>query len=155
MNAVSSNFGAIVGIMLVLGSRIMMRAFAFPIANVCPWPNQVRSIGRTANVLRYSPVSFLDGNDGTGEIFEKYDMVPLPDSMVDTTVWVGNLDEFVRDTDLAELFLNKCSSSLLYSVPCAIARRPNNDSLGYGFVTFPTVDDAEVSGNSMYASPRS
>lgn len=110
-------------------------------------------IRRKANVLRhsYSPVSYLDGNDHdhdhNGANFEKYDMVPLPDSMVDTTIWIGNLDEFVSDSDLAELMLKKGTSSLLFSVPCAIARRPNNDSLGYGFVTFATVIDAEMAVN--------
>ena len=72
---------------------------------------------------------------------ERYEMVPLPDSMVDTTLFVGNLNEFVKDGDLSDFFQ---TVSILQSVPACVARRPNFDSLGYGFVTFPTVEEKEV-----------
>jgi hypothetical protein len=72
---------------------------------------------------------------------ERYEMVPLPDSMVDQTVFVGNLCEFVQDDDLSQMFQRV---SHLQSVPACVARRANRDSLQYGFVTFPTVEEKEV-----------
>ena len=112
----------------------------------------------SARIMTLSSVSYLgDPYEDNGMLFEKYDMVELPDSMVDTTVWIGNLDEFVSDIDLADLILSKScgnddggggpSISPMFSVPCAIARRPNNDSLGYGFVTFPSRRDACIAVN--------
>jgi len=88
--------------------------------------------------------SLVDGHDQfyAETEFQKYDMVQLPDSMVDTTLWVGNLNEFTKDGQLSDLFQQCCSG--LLSVPCVIARRPNTDSLGYGFVTFPTQIEAEA-----------
>jgi hypothetical protein len=73
---------------------------------------------------------------------ELYEMVPLPDSMVDTTLFVGNLNEFVKDADLSDFFQ---SVSILQSVPACVIRRPNFDSMRYGFVAFPTVEEKEVS----------
>jgi hypothetical protein len=73
---------------------------------------------------------------------ERYEMVPLPDSMLDTTLFVGNLNEFVKDDDLSELFQ---AVSTLQTVPACVVRRPNFDSLEYGFVSFPTVEEKEVS----------
>jgi hypothetical protein len=72
---------------------------------------------------------------------ERYEMVPLPDSMVDQTVFVGNLCEFVQDDDLSRMFQRV---SHLQSVPACVARRANKDSLEYGFVAFPTVEEKEV-----------
>jgi hypothetical protein len=73
---------------------------------------------------------------------ERYEMVPLPDSMVETTLFVGNLNEFVKDDDLSNLFQ---TVSTLQSLPACVCRRPNWDSLQYGFVTFPTVEEKVVS----------
>lgn len=72
---------------------------------------------------------------------ERYEMVPLPDSMMDTTLFVGNLDEFCKDEDLSNLFQ---AVSTLQSVPACVARKPNMASLRYGFVTFLTVQEKEV-----------
>ena len=72
---------------------------------------------------------------------ERYEMVPLPDSMVDTTIFIGNLCEFVKDDDLSNLFQTVSS---LQSVPACVARKANMNSLEYGFVTFPTVEEKEV-----------
>ena len=72
---------------------------------------------------------------------QRYEMIPLPDSMVDTTVFVGNLCEFANDDDLQIIF-SKVSS--LQSVPAIVARKPNMNSLQYGFVSFPTVEEKEV-----------
>ena len=72
---------------------------------------------------------------------ERYEMVPLPDSMVETTLFVGNLNEFVKDDDLSNLFK---TVSTLQSLPACVCRRPNWDSLRYGFVTFPTVEEKVV-----------
>lgn len=73
---------------------------------------------------------------------ERYEMVPLPDSMVETTLFVGNLNEFVKDDDLSNLF--QTVSTLQY-LPACVCRRPNRDSLKYGFVAFPTVEEKVVS----------
>jgi hypothetical protein len=72
---------------------------------------------------------------------ERYEMVPLPDSMVDTTLFVGNLCEFVHDGDLSKLFQ---SVSILNSVPACVARKPDMTSREYGFVCFPSVEEKEV-----------
>lgn len=74
---------------------------------------------------------------------ERYEMVPLPDSMFPTTVFVGNLCEFCSDDDLSRIFQ---SVSRLQSVPACVARKPNMNSLHYGFVAFPTVEEKEVRG---------
>lgn len=71
----------------------------------------------------------------------RYEMVELPDCLVDTTLYVGNLCEFVTDEILSEVFR---SASTLNFVPACIARKPNSSSLKYGFVTFPTVAEKEV-----------
>ena len=72
---------------------------------------------------------------------QRFEMVPLPDSMLDTTLYVGNLNEFVRDEDLSDLFQ---VVSHLQSVPACVVRKINYDSLKYGFVTFPTIEEKEV-----------
>ena len=72
----------------------------------------------------------------------RYEMVELPDSMMSTTLWVGNLCEFVSDEMLSELFQQ--ASSLKF-VPACVARKPNMESLRYGFVTFRSEEEMEVS----------
>lgn len=72
---------------------------------------------------------------------ERYENVPLPDSMLDTTIFVGNLCEFAQDEDLSQQFR---SVTNLISLPACVARRPNSQSLEYGFVAFPTVEEKEV-----------
>lgn len=72
--------------------------------------------------------------------YERYSMVELPDILIDTTVYVGNLNEFVDDEALSDLFK---SVSTLQSVPSVICRKANYQSLKYGFVTFPTVEEKE------------
>lgn len=69
-------------------------------------------------------------------------MVELPDSMMSTTLWVGNLCEFVTDEMLSELFQQ--ASSLKF-VPACVARKPNMESMRYGFVTFRSEEEKEVS----------
>lgn len=73
---------------------------------------------------------------------ERYEMVPLPDRMCDTTLFVGNLCEFVNDDDLSQLFQTVSS---LQSVPACVVRKANMQSLRYGFVSFITVEEKEVS----------
>lgn len=77
----------------------------------------------------------------------RYEMVELPDSLVDTTVFVGNLCEFVSDEDLSSLFQQV---STLNFLPACVARKPNSSSLCYGFVTFPTVEEKEV-GSCLFS----
>lgn len=79
---------------------------------------------------------------------ERYSMIPLPDSMTDTTLFVGNLCEFVSDDDLSRLFQ---TVSALHSLPACVARKPNTQSLEYGFVAFPTIAEKEVSSESYWS----
>jgi len=76
-------------------------------------------------------------------------MSQLPDSMMEFSVFVGNLNEFVQDDDLSELFQ---SVSSLQSVPACVVRKPDTSSLRYGFVSFPTVEEKEV-GRAILCSP--
>lgn len=75
-------------------------------------------------------------------------MVELPDSMMSTTLWVGNLCEFVTDEVLSDAF-QKASS--LGFVPACVARKPNMESMRYGFVAFRSVEEKEVSENRLCA----
>lgn len=73
---------------------------------------------------------------------ERYSLVPMPDSMKATTLFVGNLCEFVNDADLSTLF---AQASSLLTVPSCVVRKVNTQSMGYGFVSFPSIDEKEVS----------
>lgn len=79
----------------------------------------------------------------------RYEMVELPDSMMSTTLWVGNLCEFVTDEMLSELFQQ--ASSLKF-VPACVARKANMESLRYGFVTFRSVEEKESAMNLLNGS---
>eukprot|EP00977_Amphora_coffeiformis_P013708 scaffold3651_cov156-Amphora_coffeaeformis.AAC.5 len=74
---------------------------------------------------------------------ERYEMNELPDSMMATTLFVGNLNEFVKDDDLSDLFQ---SVSSLQTLPACVVRKPDMSSLEYGFVSFPSVEEKEVGG---------
>jgi len=74
-------------------------------------------------------------------------MVELPDSMMSTTLWVGNLCEFVTDEMLGEIFQQ---ASSLKSVPACVARKPNMESLRYGFVTFRSEEEKEIAMNLLH-----
>ena len=71
----------------------------------------------------------------------RYEYVPIPDAMKETTLYVGNICEFAHDDDLSQLFKKV---SKLRSVPACIARKVDTSSLQYGFVSFPTVEEKEV-----------
>jgi RNA recognition motif-containing protein len=71
----------------------------------------------------------------------RYEMVELPDSLVETTLFVGNLCEFVTDEMLSAIFQQ---ASSLNFIPAVVCRKPNSSSLKYGFVTFPTVEEKEL-----------
>lgn len=88
----------------------------------------------------FMDMGFADNND-QGVIGKKYSMVELPDSLMETTIFVGNLNDFVTDEILSDLFKQ---ASSLNSVPSVVARKPNYNSLNYGFVTFPTVAEKEA-----------
>ncbi|KAL7530132.1 hypothetical protein ACHAXR_003324 [Thalassiosira sp. AJA248-18] len=77
----------------------------------------------------------------------RYEMVELPDSMMSTTLWVGNLCEFVTDEMLSELFQQ--TSSLKF-VPACVARKPNMESLRYGFVTFRSEEEKETAMDLLH-----
>ncbi|CAB9497305.1 expressed unknown protein [Seminavis robusta] len=72
---------------------------------------------------------------------ERFEMVPLPDRMCSTTVFVGNFCEFVHDEDLSALFR---TVSTLQSIPACVVRKANMQSLRYGFVTFLTEEETEA-----------
>ncbi|KAG7345342.1 RRM domain containing RNA-binding protein [Nitzschia inconspicua] len=72
---------------------------------------------------------------------ERFEMVPLPDSMMETTIFVGNVCEFAQDEDLSNIFQ---SVSRLRSVPACVVRRANMASMEYAFVTFPSVEEKEA-----------
>ena len=116
-------------VMMMLGSR---RAFAFSSA--------FRS--RRAQFSHHMIATTRDA-DFVEQIMggERYEMVPLPDSMLPTTLFVGNLNEFVTD-DILSAFFSSVSSVI--SVPACVARKPNASSMEYGFVTFPTVQEKEA-----------
>jgi hypothetical protein len=81
------------------------------------------------------------------ESCERYEMVRLPDSLVPTTIFVGNLCEFVTDTMLSELFQKV---STLSSVPACVVRKPSGSSLKYGFVTFLNESEKEVRNSRTF-----
>jgi hypothetical protein len=104
-------------------------------------PVSIRSLSSSSSslkVLNLRDADFMEFMVGG----ERYEMVPLPDSMVDTTLFVGNLNEFVHDDDLSNFF---CAVSRLQSLPACVVRKANMMSLEYGFVCFPTVEEKEVS----------
>lgn len=72
---------------------------------------------------------------------ERYSLVPMPRAMKATTIFVGNICEFVQDSDLS-MYFSQVSS--LTSVPSCVVRKVNTQSMGYGFVSFPNVDEKEV-----------
>lgn len=78
---------------------------------------------------------------------QRFEMTQLPDSMMQTTLFVGNLCEFVDDEDLSGLF--KTVSSL-QSVPACVVRKPDMSSRQYGFVSFPNVEEKEVSSSFQF-----
>jgi hypothetical protein len=73
---------------------------------------------------------------------ERYSLIPMPEKMKSTTVFVGNLCEFVQDKDLSSYFSQV--SSLTY-VPSCVVRKVDTQSMGYGFVSFPNEQEKEVS----------
>ena len=72
----------------------------------------------------------------------RFENVPIPNAMKATTLFVGNLCEFVKDEDLSTLFR---TVSKLQSLPACVARKADTSSLQYGFVSFPSVEEKEVS----------
>lgn len=106
---------------------------------------------RTARRLPQRPL-FLH-NDRDADLVEqlvggkRYEVTQLPDSMIDTTLFVGNLCEFVHDDDLSQLFQ---AASRLQSVPACVARKADMSSLQYGFVSFLSKEEKEVSDWSCW-----
>lgn len=97
----------------------------------------------TSSSLNYSNWNAFETPDSMELMIggTRYEMVELPDSMMSTTLWVGNLCEFVTDEMLSELFQQ--ASSLKF-VPACVARKPNMESMRYGFVTFRSEEEKEV-----------
>lgn len=101
-------------------------------------PTDSKLAGEPLQVMRHREADYVEMMVGG----ERYEMVPLPDRMMDTTIFVGNICEFTHDEDLSKLFQ---AVSQLQSVPACVARKANMASLQYGFVSFPTVEEKEVS----------
>jgi hypothetical protein len=81
---------------------------------------------------------------------ERYSLVPMPNAMKATTIFVGNLCEFVQDSDLSTYFSQVSS---LTSVPSCVVRKVDTQSMGYGFVSFPNVQEKEVNSFCFRAMP--
>lgn len=77
----------------------------------------------------------------------RYEMVVLPDSMVSTTLYVGNLGEFVTDEMLSDAFAQVSS---LGFVPACVARKPNYESLRYGFAAFRSEEEKEAAMERLH-----
>jgi RNA recognition motif-containing protein len=101
-----------------------------------------RSPLRTRTALSYNTWDAFEMPDNLELMMgaTRYEMVELPDSMMSTTLWIGNLCEFVTDEMLGEIFQQ---ASSLKSVPACVARRPNMESLRYGFVSFRSEEEKE------------
>jgi len=104
---------------------------------------QPTAASATTTNLRYSNWDVFETPDAMEIMIggTRYEMVELPDSMMSTTLWVGNLCEFVTDEILSELFQQ--ASSLKF-VPACVARKPNMESMRYGFVAFRSEEEKEV-----------
>ena len=105
-----------------------------------------RLITTTVTTFKHNPTKlfFNERDADMMEMFvggQRYEMVELPDSLVDTTLFVGNLCEFVTDDMLSSLFQQ---ASKLSFVPACVVRKPNMTSLKYGFVTFPSIEEKEA-----------
>lgn len=122
---------------LLLGCAVLLSMLVLPSRALLHIGIPRRGRTRPPSVLFDSEADYADTVVG----WERYSMVPLPDSMLSTTLFVGNLCEFVHDGDLSHLFQ---SVSVLHSLPACVARKPNAQSLQYGFVAFPTVAEKEV-----------
>lgn len=103
-----------------------------------------RSTAASATITRHTMVHNIRDADLMELMVggQRFEMVPLPDSMMDTTIFVGNLCEFAHDDDLSRAFQ---TVSNLQSVPACVVRRANMASLEYAFVAFPSVEEKEVS----------
>jgi len=112
-------------------------------------PLQNRRSPRFNTNLRYSNWDAFETPDSIELLIggTRYQMVELPDSMMSTTLWVGNLCEFVTDEMLSEIFQQ--ASSLKF-VPACVARKPNMESLKYGFVTFRSEEETEAAMNLFH-----
>lgn len=86
-----------------------------------------------------SPLHYVDREADVLGV--RYEMIPLPDRMCDTTVFVGNFCEFVYDDDLSHLFQVVSASR---SPPACVIRKANMQSLRYGFVSFLSVAEKEA-----------
>ena len=126
-----------------------------------PWQQQYRQTFRSSSTVTSNTVAsgtavgtpttttqlHVHGNIRDADIVEmlvggeRYSMVPMPNAMKATTIFVGNLCEFVQDSDLSNFFSQVSS---LTTVPSCVVRKVNTQSMGYGFVSFPNVQEKEV-----------
>lgn len=103
----------------------------------CTYPSQMKTtIATTSNTaLSYGRDADMMEMSVGGK---RYEMVQLPDSLIDTTLFVGNLCEFVTDDMLSSLFQEV---STLKFIPACVIRKADMSSLKYGFVTFPNEEE--------------
>ena len=107
---------------------------------LCTYPSQMKTtIAETSNTaLSYGRDADMMEMSVGGK---RYEMVQLPDSLIDTTLFVGNLCEFVTDDMLSSLFQEV---STLKFIPACVIRKANMSSLKYGFATFPNEEEKLV-----------
>jgi hypothetical protein len=130
-------------VLLCSSSRVCTTAAFSPASLIQPQQSHFHHhLHYSSKPIRTDELMMLDETVRTVMGWERYSMVPLPDSMMSTTVFVGNLCEFVDNNDLSELFR---SVSGLSSLPSVVVRKPDTSSMRYGFVSFPTVQEKEVS----------
>lgn len=123
-------------------SSLAFQTGGIPLANI-PSPRVSSRSPSTTTSLHYSNWDAFETPDSMELMIGgiRYEMVELPDSMMTTTLWVGNLCEFVTDEMLSEIFQQ--ASSLKF-VPACVARKPNMESMRYGFVSFRSEEETEV-----------
>jgi len=106
---------------------------------------------KTLSVAAFAPPSFRSSatclylslyEDPLRKPHVVYDgLLPIPEEMVSTTIQLKPIGEFVTDDELSDL-VGTCPDNMPRNVPCAIARKCDTSSLGYGFATFATPESA-------------
>jgi RNA recognition motif. (a.k.a. RRM, RBD, or RNP domain) len=112
-----------------------------PRSHLLPPLSPPRTVRRGHWSSRDSADYYVESMMMMGGAGERYELVEMPDSMCATSLFVGNLNEFVTDDELSELF---SSCSTLLSLPACVVRKIDTSSMGYGFVSFPNVQEKEV-----------
>ncbi|KAL7533184.1 hypothetical protein ACHAWF_004374 [Thalassiosira exigua] len=137
------NFATSVPSVVALSLEMLSSSWGFQGGPMAPRRSFPSAPPTTRSSLRYSNWDAFETRDSLELMIggARYEMVELPDSMMSTTLWVGNLCEFVTDEMLSDVFQQ--ASSLKF-VPACVARKPNMESMRYGFVTFRSEEEKEA-----------